>query len=126
MSEIAGLAGRNLYGIFQCFKGSYPYHPARSFCLIGHWLLGERVDAFMLAGGRLVNNIQLKQAWDKYFAWSSLAELLGNHRVDRVKRGRGLLFIETAFLGQGGHKLGLAHSLVGHFILFSNLSFGVE
>jgi hypothetical protein len=39
----------NLYSIFQRFEKPDLYHLARRFCLVGHRLLGERVDAFMLS-----------------------------------------------------------------------------
>ena len=53
----ATLPGRTLYGVFQCFERPHLYHFARRFCLVDHRFPGEWVDAFVLARGRLVNDI---------------------------------------------------------------------
>jgi hypothetical protein len=76
----------DLNGIFQCFERSHLDYFMRCFCLVGHRLLRERVNAFVLARGRLLDYIQFYQAWDEDFARSPFSELLRNHRVDRIER----------------------------------------
>src|SRR5258706_14664747 len=86
-----------------------------------HWLLGERVDAFVFRRRRFHDDIQFHQARDDNLSGALAAKLLGDYCTDRIKRYRSLLLVDTTFLSQGFTKLGLAHFLVGHNFLLSFL-----
>lgn len=111
---------RKLNGILQGFEGACPYDLVGRFCLVGHWLLGKRIETLMLARSSLINDVQFQQTWDENLARSSFAKLLGNHPVDRIKRRRGLIFIESAFFSQCGHELDLLILLVDISFLLSH------